>query len=205
MFFGNITLLIFLAFLRVDKLAGKIETSVALIEGFRIVIVAITSGLGIVLFAAFVRWRSGGIEPGLKPTVLTVLLLSSWLYADYFYGITYNLVNYNRRTEIAQKVTETENGYIKGHNGSHLSRAEYLEIQKMSGFPGMRERATDISYEYSWCDDFGGDNHLSISYNLPVSMKVQTFSFWIPGYNDGSRKVVKKGNLQRVTFTRGLN
>lgn len=70
-----------------------------------------------------------------------------------------------------------EHQLSEGHSMYGLSINEYKLVQKYwKGFPDIPEQAFNINYQYSY-DGFLPDCMFSMDYEIPLSVKVDTFSF----------------------------
>ncbi|WP_348718280.1 hypothetical protein [Tenacibaculum sp. 190130A14a] len=129
--------------------------------------------------------------------------MSSSFYIDYSKKIYNNrFIDKELRAQIIQKVKPYQGNWFHGNIAENLTEKEYHEITKVKWFPKVPKSAHNISYEYGY-EDFLPDYSFSLSYDLPISTKVDTMHFELDTFS--KRKTFKiVNNKKRVSYFESL-
>ena len=108
-------------------------------------------------------------------SILTVAL-SSFFYTSYVARIVENrIVNREIRERISKK-TQGSNQLAYGMRCTDLSQEEYRFISERNWFLTISDKASNISYNYSY-DGFLPDYSFELTYSLPLGSKIDTIYF----------------------------
>jgi hypothetical protein len=135
-------------------------------------------------------------------SVLLTMLISSYLYYDYFSKALENRVlNGELRKGILSKI-EPANSLANGTKAENLSLREYNVITQINWFPILPDKASNIEYIYEF-DGFLPDYWFSLSYDLPLESEVEEIDFQNSNYS--KRQIFEiKNNKKRVTYSEGV-
>lgn len=136
----------------------------------------------------------------LSITIITTLLISSYIYIDYSVWIIDNrFINKTLRDKAQAKVYNVS---AMGYEAKNLTIEEYDEIIKLTKFPVIPKQSTHIYFSFSF-DDFLPDYSLSIEYYLPIDIKADTM-FYQDGDYSKQQKVDIVNNKQKVSYYESL-
>ena len=107
------------------------------------------------------------------------------------------IVHTELRSSIMLKMIP-KTGYQNGSAARNLTNDEYHEITRMNSFPHLPIEARHIDYSFYY-DGFLPDFSLSISYDLPLEMKIDTFTTKQGEFLE-FRTTERKGDHQRVNY-----
>ena len=185
-----------------DELELKLHYRVLPVEFLKIIGFTVLSLIAMRLLVAFFRKADiNSIKQRMKLSVLAAFLICSYLYVGYSLKIINNVfINGSLRNEISSKIKPSK--WLEGSRAQNLTIKEYQEIVKISWFPKVPEKATNIEYDYQ-AEGFLPDYEFTLIYDLPIGMNVGTMSY------DGIRfskyrtfKII--GDKKRVTYFEGL-
>ncbi len=130
-----------------------------------------------------------------------VIVLSSSFYIDYSRRIYNNrFINKELRAQVIQKVKPYQGSWF-GNIAENLTEKEYHEITKIKWFPTIPKGAENISYNYEY-EGFLPDYSFSLSYDLPISTKVDTMHYKDHNFSK-SRTFEIVNNKKRITYYEG--
>jgi hypothetical protein len=136
----------------------------------------------------------------MKITAIVCVGICSYLYATYLYKTANNRLFYwGLRSEIAKKMDDK--GVLGGYSSSakNLNFREYQEIKTTANLPDISEQASHISYNRRE-DLFLPDYYFTLSYDLPKSIKRDTFHEGVEGDYSESQTVTFFEGKQRVEY-----
>jgi len=196
----NLILLTVLLALWTDKLELTFNEWVRPREFLKILGFSLISLIAIRIIIRFFRHRNiTKTSSRVKLAALSTFLISSYLYIDYSQKVISNvIVNRQFRNQIADKI-EPSKELVNGTKGDSLTSKEYQQITKMCWFPKIPIEASNIQFNYGY-DGFLPDYSFTLSYNLPVQIKVDTISYSKGDFSKSqSFKIVD--NIKRVTYS----
>ncbi|WP_299105818.1 hypothetical protein [uncultured Tenacibaculum sp.] len=127
--------------------------------------------------------------------------MSSSFYIDYSRRIYNNrFINKELRAQVIQKVKPYQGSWF-GNIAENLTEKEYHEITKIKWFPTIPKGAENISYNYEY-EGFLPDYSFSLSYDLPISTKVDTMHYKDHNFSK-SRTFEIVNNKKRITYYEG--
>jgi len=128
---------------------------------------------------------------------LLTFLTNSYLYIDYSRKILNNrIINRHLRTQMAVKIKSADGN---GTKADDLTFKEYQEVCKLTSFPRLPDKATNINYTFEF-DGFLPDYYFELTYNLPKEAKVDTI-YVQQGDFTRSQTVDIVGDKLKVTYT----
>jgi hypothetical protein len=136
----------------------------------------------------------------MKITAVVCVGICSYLYVTYLYKIANNLVLCSAlRSAIVKKMDDK--GMLNGYSSSakNLNFREYQEIKTTANLPDISEQASRITYSRSE-DNFMPDYYFSLSYDLPKSIKIDTFHEGTEEDYSRSQTVTFFADKQRVDY-----
>jgi len=197
--FVNAILLTILLALWTDKLELTFNDTVRPREFIKIIGFSLTSLIGIRILVSLFRNRNITKKSfKIKTAALLTILISSYLYIDYSSKILNVIRNRQLRNQIAEKILPST-GLAYGTKSDNLTIQEYQEIAKLNWFPKLPAEAANIKYTYEY-DDFLPDYSFTLTYELPVQMKVDTIN-----YQNGDisryQTIIIINNIKRITYS----
>lgn len=200
--FANATLLTVLLALWTDRLELTFNDWVRPREFLKIIGFSILTLISIRIFVSYFRQRNIITTTSkIQISALLTFLISSYLYIDYTTKVVNNVVlNGQFRNQIADKI-KPSNLLANGTKADSLTITEYQQITKMNWFPKLPDEAFNINYTYGY-DSFLPDYLFTLTYELPVQMKVDTINIKKGDFSK-YQSFVTVDNIKRVTYSQG--
>jgi len=197
---ANLTVLIGLLALWTDRLELIFSDAIRPRELLKILGFTFLSLIGMRLLVFYFRKKSiSSIKSKIIIASTLTFLISSYLYIDYSQKVIKNkLVNGQFRRQIANKI-KPSHVLAYGSMAENLTFLEYQQIVRMSWFPIISNKATNINYIYGY-DGFLPDYIFTLKYDLPKSIFVDTLNYQ---KGDFSRRqtVETLDNFKRITYS----
>jgi hypothetical protein len=138
-------------------------------------------GISIILCIALrlliIFFRKKNVQPvskRLKIAGLITVLLSSHFYCQYAPKIIHNrFINGKIRDRVAMKIEPSGLNGFKAHD---LTIEEYNVLAKAKHFHAIAKEATAIQFAFDY-DGFLPDYIFELDYDVPLNMKIDTFSY----------------------------
>jgi hypothetical protein len=200
---ANFIILASLLYVWTDKLEIAINPEKRIFEFLKIIAITIIIAICLVILTYIFRMKN--IDNRKLKVILAIsvcILISSFLYIDYTVRVFNNfIVNRRIRNEIANKI-KPSTGLAYGINVTNLSREEYFICEDALHLPSIPIEASSINCIYEY-DGLLPDYFLSISYNLPLNIQIDTFHI---SKNDFTKSQTCEinNNCKKITYTEDL-